>query len=859
MFTGITRRAASTGSTAVALALFTNIGDAQGSQVFLGPSYPVPGDSYVYSVDAADLDGDGKIDFVAANNTDKLSISLGDGQGRFAPIFNISAAPETTFVSAADLNHDGTLDLVTFSTTSTNGFVGVLLNTGPGTYSPLQSFIIGHGNGLAIADFNNDGNQDVVCPFGYLNKFVGRLGDGTGGFGATFGKNTPIPPGIAVAAELNADGNIDLITNGATGAPAGAVAVFLGNGAGGFTAPTIVPIGGTLYGGVAVGDLNGDMIPDMVTASTYSISVCLGTGHGFAPHIDYSMGDGNYSIGLGDLNGDGTPDVVVTSYADYSGHLRLGDGLGGFGAQANFPVGSEPKSIHLLDINGDNKLDLLCGSYNKVYALAGVGDGTFEVAPSYPIDSNPTNSIIGDFNTDGNLDVLTGGNDSKNITVRLGNGSGALGASVISAIGASPTLAASGDLDHDGNLDIVVAVSSSNALWIGMGNGAGGFGNFTLLDVANQPIFVDVADLNADSAPDVIALTYSYIGTPLSIVFGNGNGNFAPPIVYSMGSYPIWAAVTDLNSDGIVDIVASDVNNSALVVRLGTGAGALGPPVSFSTGLFPTAIAPGDLNNDGFVDIVCINYMSEFVAAHFGDGQGNLGPVNALGIHYPYEWVAVADINTDGNLDVIATEITGVSVMIGDGAGGIQSQINYAVPHFCGYVQLGDLNGDGRLDAVTVNSGANNNTYSISVFMNQTPLAAGLALYGNGTPGCEGIHGLAATSPPFVNNPAFAVECTGAPRDSLGLCIVTDSQDFAGTDVFGLGFLLHVDFLSATAVYTFDFYSNHPGVGIVGAPIPNDPTLASQTFFMQALWIWQDCPVLASAVSSSRGLAITIQ
>lgn len=99
---------------------------------------------------------------------------------------------------------------------------------------------------------------------------------------------------------------------------------------------------------------------------------------------------------------------------------------------------------------------------------------------------------------------------------------------------------------------------------------------------------------------------------------------------------------------------------------------------------------------------------------------------------------------------------------------------------------------------------------------------------------------------------------------SLGLGIVADAVDVAGSDPFGLGILLHVDLLLATEVLTFDFLSNASGSGFQPVPIPNDPMLIGQVFYAQSLWAEDTAGGLSCSVSplhlvSSRGVAITIQ
>ncbi|MFN0205162.1 MAG: FG-GAP repeat protein [Planctomycetota bacterium] len=140
----------------------------------------------------------------------------------------------------------------------------------------------------------------------------------------------------------------------------------------------------------------------------------------------------------------------------------------------------------------------------------------------------------------------------------------------------------------------------------------------------------------------------------------------------------------------------------------------------------------------------------------------------------------------------------------------------------------------------------------------------GSVSYGTGTPGCAGTHTLGLTHAPTINSPVFAITCDNAPPLSLGLAIITDSQDLAGSDPFGLGVLLHADLILPTEVITLDFYSDGTGYSeTAGATIPNNPTIVGNIYYACALWAWPTSTCTLPGfnpynLSTSRGLAITI-
>lgn len=155
---------------------------------------------------------------------------------------------------------------------------------------------------------------------------------------------------------------------------------------------------------------------------------------------------------------------------------------------------------------------------------------------------------------------------------------------------------------------------------------------------------------------------------------------------------------------------------------------------------------------------------------------------------------------------------------------------------------------------------ANSNlaTVSVSVLAPGTPI--GLTKYGVGTAGCDGSHDLNGNASPKVGSPYFALVATNAPPVSLGLGVVTDSQDLLGSDPFGIGVTLYVDFFAATEVLSLDFVSDSTGHATAAAPVPNSPLLVGKSYYGQAIfvWIWP-CVLPPLNLSSSNGLTITLQ
>ncbi len=128
--------------------------------------------------------------------------------------------------------------------------------------------------------------------------------------------------------DLNADGKADLVLTDAAGESNGdgSVAVLLGNGDGTFQPAVLYDLGGIEPGWLAIADVNGDGIPDLIVANSFasgndavgSVGVLFGNGNGtFQPVVTYAAGGIPTGIAVGDLNGDGQPDIVVTTCGGY--------------------------------------------------------------------------------------------------------------------------------------------------------------------------------------------------------------------------------------------------------------------------------------------------------------------------------------------------------------------------------------------------------------------------------------------------------------------------------------------------------------------------------------------------------------
>ena len=297
-----------------------------------------------------------------------------------------------------------------------------------------------------------------------------------------------------VPADVNQDGAQDLVVTNNCDAlcASGSVDVLLGVGDGTFQPAVSYDSGGFGTSSAAVGDLNGDGLPDVAVANTCagdctngSVGVLLGIGNGaFAPVASYgSGGPSSDSVAVADVNQDGTTDLIVLNQGDSSVGILLGNGDGTFQPAVIYgAAGQAATSLAVADLNGDGKPDLVVASSlnsnyflnGSVSVLLGNGNGTFQAAVPYDAGGQSTSSVAAaDVNGDGKPDVLLA-NGAGSISVLLGNGDGTLQASLNSDSGAPAVSVAVADMNGDSKPDFLVAtgVGLANVL---LGNGDGTF------------------------------------------------------------------------------------------------------------------------------------------------------------------------------------------------------------------------------------------------------------------------------------------------------------------------------------------------------------------------------------------------
>lgn len=734
-------------------------------------------------VSAVDVSGNNQTVLVGTQLADPLQAKVVDRYGN--PISNYPV-----FVDL--LNSDGVLLDSPFQFTSLLGMVTVNLKAGfshtrysvrvrsVATVLPdlalsgftqlaygFTSFTSGHGNlgnifksgqnpnGVAVADFDEDGVKDMIVlnandpSFSLLLgrvRLVNAVKTGNGLFSGqakTIGI-CPSPNGI-VARDFNGDGHTDIMISCGNSLTR-ALQIYLGNGDATFNPAINIAIDTAIENipnAIALADFDNDGKLDVAIslAGSGRVSVRLGDGTGhFGLPTSIVVGNSPNGIAVGDFNHDGKPDIAVANSADSSvqilrntsttGNLNFDNSfiLGG----ANFPV-----AVAAVDLNGDSFDDLIILNSGDGSVSVQLNDqsGSFYEVSQLVANPGALGLYVGHLNGDGLVDVVVSNTVDSTVSVFFGTGPGlfTLRQTLNSLLG--PVAITSADVSGDGNVELFVTGGLENAVQVFAGHGAGALKSFGLdFDLANSPTMTAAADLNGDGKVDMAVL--STAGRSVDLYTSDGNSNFT--FLSSLFTNDLSSSIilAPLRSRQVLDVVVTNQSKAMIRIFLNDGAGAFAAPIDVAVGTGPTSVVSGDFNSDGFTDLAVTNSSSNKVSVLLGHGDGTFDAKVDYAVGGAPSAIDRGDVNGDGVSDLIVANMgtNTLSVLMGNGDGTFRAQVDFPTGVAPVAIKVLDINRDGFLDALTTNNG--DSTVSVlfgngdGSFRAHTQYTAGTAPYG---------------------------------------------------------------------------------------------------------------------------------
>lgn len=611
---------------------------------------------------------------------------------KLATRIELQATPFAIVV--ADLNTDGHLDIAVSPNNGAGEIIILLGKGGTDKFGPPTAFPAGGDpRRMTAGDFNGDGKLDLAVSLDSFSvspahRLTVLLNDGTGKFGAPIPTDLQGDPTSPVAADVNNDGKLDIVTALFTGSSAAPVEVLLGNGSGGFTHAPNSPF------------------------ATFSVN--------------------STSLVVGDFNEDGKRDIALPGTSFGQLDILLGDGTGLFGPTPTINIAGLGSLLTGGDFNGDGHLDL----WSPGLMILGNGNGTFAMPINIPLAANTSAAVAGDVNNDNHLDLIAA--EAGGLTIMLGNGTGNFvrGNSYTSGstlFGFVSSFAVLGDFNEDGKVDLAAAQNQGIGILDGDGTGSFHDGSRYQTHMADPRNLV-VADFNNDGKKDFATFGLGQsdsVGSRVEVALGDGNGNFTRKSVSIFGFNLTLGGITaaDFNNDGKPDLAVTRKTDRRITILLNDGTGGFSATGKSEPGITvnfqPTAIASGDFNNDNKADLIAIVPSNLSFVVLLGDGTGAFTVVQDSPLFGPssfFEDVAVADFSNDGKSDIaiIKSNASLVQVLQGDGTGVFATLANLPITGVPVSVVARDLNSDGKPD-IAVTSSYSENTFAkaaLTIFIN---------------------------------------------------------------------------------------------------------------------------------------------
>ncbi|KMT66196.1 FG-GAP-like repeat-containing protein, partial [Catenovulum maritimum] len=672
------------------------------------------------SIVAADFDNDGHLDLAVANYWPAPAdrIYLNNGDATFSSAINLSSSDTDTYdFAVGDIDADGDLDLISASI----GENQIYLNDGSANFTLLGSVSSDavYSQSISLHDLDMDGDLDLIIGnSNATNQYF--LNDGTGNFSAAVQLGSEsLATHELVAVDIDKDGDLDFIAANTSG---DGNRLYRNHSAGGWVkAGTDVGTESNTSTSVAVADIDGDFIPDLIIGKSGTANlVYFNDGLGGFSSSGTSIGsetDDTQDVVIADVNHDGFDDLVVANNL-MTNKYYLNDGTGNFSATGT-DIGSETdatQAVLVKDLNADGLVDVISIESNdttKIYWNSG-GAVFSSTGESFSTDADDSQAaILFDVDSDGELDLVVINNGLDKIYFNSGQGVFASTGTQLSNDAYNGRAVDYGDIDNDGDLDLVIANDSAADLYY-LNDGSGNFSTNggSLGSEADTSEDIKLVDFDADGDLDVIVAK----STGNLIYYNQGDATFSDSVSLDTDSSDTAAlAYADFDLSGSIDIIAANSSSISKLYFNNSIGGYSSESAEISSATNNSLDAQfADFDRDGWLDLVVAN-DEQAMLIYFNDGFGNLSATGVdigASTEKPQE-MRIGDLDLDGDMDIVTANYNQVNKMyLNDGTGSFTAvDIGSEIEVTWG-IGLADFNQDGYLDiVVSTGSGSTNKIY----------------------------------------------------------------------------------------------------------------------------------------------------
>ncbi|MFL5746905.1 MAG: beta strand repeat-containing protein [Niastella sp.] len=698
--------------------------------------------NYTEGVAITDFDGDAKPDVVATNNSDN-SVSVLRNTGTagnisFASHIDYAVGKYPNYVTCGDLDGDGRMDIIAANTSEE--YVSVLRNIIGANIAPvINSFTPGTAvNGTTVTITGSNFTGVTAVKFGGVNAASFTVNSNTSitaivGPGASGEVSVTNPYGTSVLSGFVFNGPIINSFTPVIGV-AGTVVTITGTN---FTGATTVMFGG---------------VPTTNFSVNSSTTIYATVGNGANGDVSVTTANGTatrpgFSFGVPAITNFTPTAAAVGATVTITGtnfSATASDNTVFFGAVKATVSSASPTQLSVIVPAGATYAPITVTSnhltgyssmpFNTTFTTSNpqLSTTSFVPAGDYVTGAYPWAVYSCDLTDDGKPELITANSVGNSISIfknasSVGNVS--FENSVNLSVGNDAKHIAFGDLDGDGKQDLAVINFNQglkSTLSVFRNNSTGGnlsFAPKTDIPTGDGSLSLAIADLNGDGKPDVVVTSGNsgYVSILQNTTVGTAIA-FAPAFNLTLLSHADEVAVADFDKDGRVDLIVSNWSGSSLSVfrNVSTGGNLLLTQLpDITTGIYPGQLSAGDMDMDGKPDLL-LNYNGAVSYLRNMSSPGNISFVNLQNFNFSVRNTNLGDLNGDGKPDLIAGLSRSGKISIFENTTPAPASItfgtnvDFATGSYDTYAAVGDLDGDGKPELVA----ANTNPYKITILRN---------------------------------------------------------------------------------------------------------------------------------------------